>query len=127
MDTTTFLAALWGPSILAVGLGVFLSRSYYIGIYRDLEKSALASLVFGMMAMAAGLAQVHFHNAWGTLPEFVVSLLGWGLLVKGALFLVFPRFVDKAGDAWVNLKLVPFAGVLMLVLGVYLTWLGYFI
>jgi len=64
MDITTFLAQIWGPIILAVGLGVFISRNYYMRIYRDLEKETLAVLVFGMVAMAAGIAQVSVHNIW---------------------------------------------------------------
>ena len=46
METTLFLAKLWGPAILAVGIGVFVSRNYYIKIYLDLEKDALAVLLF---------------------------------------------------------------------------------
>lgn len=126
MDITTFLAMLWGPTILAVAIGVFLSRPYYLKIYRDLDKSPLAVLVFGMIAMTAGIAHVYFHNSWDTLPEIVVSFLGWGLLAKGALFLVAPKFVDKAGDGWAKKKLIPVAGTLMLVVGGYLTWLAYF-
>lgn len=126
MDITTFLAQLWGPTILAVGLGVFINRSYYIKIYRDLERSPLAVLVFGMVAMTAGIAHVHFHNVWDTLPHIVVSFLGWGLLIKGALFLIVPKFVDQAGDGWVNLKLIPLAGGLMLLIGGYLTSFAYF-
>lgn len=126
MDITTFLAQLWGPTIFAVALGVFISRANYIRIYRDLEKSPLAVLVFGMVAMTAGIAHVHFHNEWNTLPGIIISFLGWGLLVKGALFLIVPKFVDKAGDSWANLKLIPLAGVLMLLVGGYLTWFAYF-
>lgn len=125
MELTTFLAQIWGPIILAVAVGVFASRSYYIKIYRDLEKSSLAVLIFGMVAMAAGIVQVLFHNVWDTLPQVLVSFLGWGLLIKGTLFLVAPTFVDKAGDQWVKLKLIPLAGTLMLVVGGYLTWFAF--
>lgn len=126
MDITTFLAQLWGPTIVAVGLGVLVHRAYYIGVYRDLEKHSLALLVFGMVAMTAGIAHISFHNVWGTLPEIIVSFLGWGLLAKGALFLVAPGFVDRAGDGWVKLKLIPFAAASMLLVGGYLTWFAYF-
>jgi hypothetical protein len=126
MEITTFLAQLWGPTILAVALGVFVSRNYYIKIYRDLEKDVLAVLVFGMIAMVVGIAHILHHNVWGSLPEMVVSFLGWAVLAKGVLFLVVPGFVDKAGDAWVDRKLIPLAGILMLVVGAYLSWIGYF-
>lgn len=125
MDTTVFLAQMWGPTILAVGLGVFMSRSYYIKIYRDLEKDVLAVLVFGMAGMAAGIAHVLYHNTWGSAPEIVISLLGWGLLLKGAMFLIVPTFVDTVGDAWAHKQLIPVAGTLSLIVGAYLTWFAY--
>lgn len=125
MELTTLLAQIWGPGILAVGAGVFLSGSYYRRIYRDLEQSPLAVLTFGMAAIAAGITQAIFHTEWNTLPEIVVTVLGWGLLAKGAIFLLAPRFVDRAGDLWADRKLVPVAGILMLIMGGYLCWIGY--
>lgn len=126
MDTTIFLAQLWGPAILAVGVGVFVSRNYYIKIYRDLEKDALAVLLFGMVAMTTGVAHILAHNVWGSFIEGLVSFLGWGLFLKGTLFVVAPNIVDKAGNFWVNKKLIPIAGLLTLVAGIYLVWFGHF-
>ncbi|MFA7286811.1 MAG: hypothetical protein WC052_04105 [Patescibacteria group bacterium] len=126
MDTTIFLAKIWGPVILAVGLGVFVSRSYYIKIYRDLEKETLAVLIFGMVGMAAGIAQVLSHNVWGTLSQIIISLLGWGLLIKGLTFAITPRIVDWSGNLVSNTKLISFVGVFTLVVGAYLSSVGYF-
>ncbi|MFZ2682047.1 MAG: hypothetical protein WAZ14_03075 [Patescibacteria group bacterium] len=125
MDITLFLAKVWGPTILAVGIGVFVSRSYYVKIYRDLEKAPLAAFVFGMLAMAAGIAHILKHNVWGSLLEGVVSFLGWALLLKGILFVIAPKFVDKAGDFWVNKNLLYVAGSLSLLVGAYLTIVAY--
>ena len=125
MQTTIFLAQIWGPVILAVGIGVFTSRSYYLRIYRDLEKETLAVLCFGMFGMALGIVQISVHNVWGSFAQGVISFLGWALLIKATLFIVAPRLVDKSGEWAANLKLVPVSGTLMLLFGAYLTWLGY--
>jgi hypothetical protein len=127
METTIFLAQIWGPVIFAVGLGIFVSRDYYIKIYRDLEKEKFAALVFGMMAIAAGAAHIGVHNTWGTLPEIVISFLGWALFAKGAVLAIAPKFADKAGDWTVKSKMVPSAGGFALLIGVYLSWLGYLV
>jgi len=127
METTLFLAQIWGPVTLAVGLGILVSANYYVKIYRDLEKEKFATLVFGMMALAAGSAHIVVHNTWNTLPEIVISLLGWGLFAKGAVLTIAPKLADKAGDWTVKSKLVPAAGGFAVLLGVYLCWLGYLI
>lgn len=126
MDITLFLAKIWGPVILAMGLGIFVSRDYYIKIYQDIDKNVFAALIFGMAGMAVGIAQVLYHNLWGSFPEILISILGWGTLVKGTLFILMPNFVDKMGDRWISLKLQPMSAALTLVLGAYLTWFAYF-
>ena len=126
MDITVFLAQLWGPVILAVGVGMFVSRGYYASIYRNLESSGLAGLTFGMFAMGLGIAQVLFHNIWDTFLAGFLSFLGWALLLKGAVYLIAPGFTDKAGNWVAAAKLVPFISILVLIAGVYLTWAGYF-
>lgn len=126
MDTTIFLAQVWGPVLVAVGLGFFISRSYYVKIYRDLEKAPLAVLFFGMFAMAAGVMHLLVHNTWGSPQQIVVSFLGWGLLLKGAVCTVVPKWADRGGDWALDAKVVPAAGGLALILGVYLSWVGYF-
>lgn len=125
MDATIFLAKMWGPAILAVGLGIFISRDYYMRIYRDLEKDALAVLVFGMVAISAGVAQVSLHNVWGTFPEIVMSLLGWGLFLKGLAFTIFPKLISKTGYWEAKANLIPLTGVFTLILGAYLCWFAF--
>ncbi len=126
MESTLFLAQLWGPVLVAVGLGFFFSRSYYVRVYRDLEKGAFAVLFFGMFAIGLGTAQILMHNAWDTLPEVLISLLGWGVLVKGIICTTFPRLADRSADWALNVKVVPAAGAVALLLGAYLSWIGYF-
>ena len=126
MDITTFLAQVWGPVLVAVGLGFFASRAYYVKIYRDLEKETFAVLFFGMFAMAAGIIQLLAHNVWGTLPQVVVSLLGWGLLIKGIICTTFPKLADKGADWTLDAKIVPAAGGIALLIGAYLSWVSYF-
>jgi len=125
MEVTTYLAHLWGPVLLAVGIGFFVSRSYYVKVYHDLQKAPFAVLFFGMFAMAAAIAQLLAHNTWSTLPEILISFLGWSLLLKGIVCVVWPRLADKGGDWAIDSKLVPTAGAIALLIGGYLTWFAY--
>lgn len=125
MDITVFLAQIWGPIMLAIGLGIFVSRKYYVKLYRDLEKEMLAVLLFGIAATALGIIQITVHNVWNTLPQMIVSLLGWGLLLKGLVFIIAPRFVDRGGDWEAKSGLIPVVATILLLLGAYLVWIGY--
>lgn len=125
MNTTIFLAQFWGPIVLAIGLGIFFSRRYYTKMYRDLEKNSLAVLGLGIAFMVVGIIQVSVHNVWNNFPQFLISLFGWGALIKGIVFLIAPRWVDKAGDAEAKSGWIPTLGVVMIILGAYLSYLAY--
>jgi hypothetical protein len=127
MDTTVFLAQLWGPAMIAVGFGFFFSRAYYRKLYRDLEKAPFAVLFFGMSAIVAGIAQIRLHDSWDTLPQILISLLGWLLLIKGVICTTFPGLADRGADWALDAAIVPLAGGLLILLGGYLSWIGYFV
>jgi len=127
MDTTQFFAQIWGPVLIAVGLGFFVSHSYYIKMYRDLEGAPFAVLIFGMFAMAAGVGHVLMHNIWDTSLEMIVSALGWGLLIKGFICVVAPSFIEKAGGLVLVRKSLSAIGGALIILGAYLTWMSYFV
>lgn len=123
-----FLAGLWGPAILAVGIGFFISREHYLRIYRDMQREPFALLVFGMAGIAAAIAQISVHNVWNTLPEMLISFLGWAMLLKSLAFMIMPNITDKVGDSVASKStLITTAGVIMLVAGGYLTWLAYMV
>ena len=127
-STTMFLAGLWGPAILAVGIGFFVSREHYLRIYRDIQREPFALLAFGMAGIAAAIAQISVHNVWGTLPEMLISFLGWAMLLKSLAFMIMPNITDKVGDNVASKStLVTTAGIIMLVAGGYLTWLAYMV
>ncbi len=125
MNITLFLAQIWGPILFSVGLGIFVSRPYYLKVYRSLEKETLAVLMYGMVLMAAGIVQVSVHNAWNSLPQIIVSLLGWAMLIKGIAFVIVPKLVDRGGDWAAASKLLPLVGGASILLGAYLSWISY--
>jgi hypothetical protein len=126
MDITTFLAQIWGPIVLAVGLGMFVSRAHYARIYRNLENEALAILVFAMAGIAAGVLQVTSHSLWGTPAQILISFLGWALLVKSVMLAIMPSAADRLGDWAANARLITLIGGVMILAGGYLSWVGFF-
>ncbi len=126
MTITIYLAQIWGPILLAVGLGFFISRKYYVKLYKDIQNEPLAMVAFGVLSMVIGITQIGVHNVWGSFAEGLMSFLGWATLVKGVIMLVVPGFVDKAADWEVAKKLVPIAGGIVLLAGIYLGYVGYF-
>jgi len=122
-----FLAGLWGPAMLAVGLGMFINRDHYIKIYREFGREPFAVWLFGMAAIVIGVAQINAHNMWETLPEMLLSLFGWLLLLKGLACTIMPAWAERSGK-WMteNSQMLIIASAIIAIIGVYLTWSAYF-
>lgn len=126
MDITQFLAQLWGPVIFAFGIGILISKRHYTKVYRDIEKEPLAMLAFGMFAVILGIMHVQLHSSWNSLTEGLITILGWGLLLKGFALIILPDMADRWGNFAAKVKLLPVAAVLTLFGGGYLSYIGYF-
>ena len=126
-DTTLLVIRLMGPVYLVVGLGFLLSKDYYKGMVTTMRNENMAMLLAGMVAMIIGLLLVMNHNYWSTLPEILVSLLGWGSLVKGGIILLKPNAFDGMLKYFMSDKVLGVSGVIVGVLGLYFMVVGYFI
>lgn len=124
---TIFLAGLWGPALLAFGLGALISRDHYEKLYRHIGQEHLGMLIVGLAGIIIGIAHVMAHNVWVTPVEMIISLLGWLLLLKGAVMTIVPRIaIDKSNWFAGNSSLLTGAGLITLVAGAYLSWVAYF-
>src|ERR1700732_494139 len=97
MSTSVFLARLIGPVLLVIGLAVFANQR----AFRELAEEFLASraLIFlsGLLIMPVGLAIVLTPNIWAVEGRVMITLFGWLIAVGGAVRLVAPAYVMKAG------------------------------
>lgn len=126
MDPVTILVAqLAGPAILAVGLGIFFSKDYYIKVYRSLENETLAVMMGGLTILIAGIALVLNHNLWDSLLAGIVSAIGWLSILKGLMLILFPKTVNTFGDMVANSKFFNSMSILAVLCGGYLSYVAY--
>ena len=125
---TLFLSRLIGLYCIVVGLSMMARRQAMLGTVNALLQNPSMMLILGVIALGAGLAMVLAHNIWsgGTLAV-VVTIIGWLTLIKGLLFL----FLSPETEAGVFLgqlhfqQLFYFYGGILLLLGIYLTYIGF--
>jgi hypothetical protein len=53
-------------------------------------KGEVGSFLNGLLHFPLGVIIVSFHNVWHGLPV-VLTLIGWGLVLKSFIYFVFPR------------------------------------
>lgn len=123
MDTSIFLAKLFGATYLLVGLGVFMHQKYYKKMIQDLIKDKGFLYFSGISSFVVGMVIVLFHNIWVDSWPVLITILGWGALVKGAVRILRPDAVQKFAKWWIN-RLDLLGGVSLL-LGVILSYYGF--
>jgi hypothetical protein len=125
---TTFLAKLIGIYCILIGLAMAVHEQATLHAVIELVQNAALLYVFGLIVVAAGLAIILSHNIWsgGALPV-IVTIIGWLTLVKGLLFLFLPPPAAVGIVLWGPAYEKFFYGdvVLALVLGIYLTYMGF--
>jgi hypothetical protein len=126
-DRTQFLAQLLGLYCLIIAMGMMTQKKVMLQIISGLFQSRTTLFVVGIFGVLGGLAMVLWHNVWsGGILALVVTLVGWGTLVKSAALL----FVSP--PAWFKLlKAIHYEQnyylfvAINFVLGLYLTIAGF--
>jgi hypothetical protein len=126
MQTSVFLARLLGPLLLAVGVGILLNPNAFRALANEVVRSVTLIYLFGLIDFAAGLAIVLTHNVWVANWPVLITLIGWLMLIRGALRVLIPATIMGYAAKIIRSKqLVPAAGVVTGILGLVLCYFGY--
>ncbi len=88
---TQFLSRLIGLYFIFVAIAMTIHRQSTLESVTALLHNPPLMLVLGVLTLSAGLAIVLAHNIWsGGAVAVLVTLTGWGALIKGLLFLFLP-------------------------------------
>lgn len=85
-----FLAKLFGVYLIIVGAVVLVRRRSFMPAVRDLASNRALLMVMSVIELAAGLAVVLAYPKVSLEPVGIISLVGWGMLVEGFIYLALP-------------------------------------
>lgn len=126
MPTSTFLAKLIGPILVVMGLGLLLNADGFRAVAEEFLRSRALIYLSGLLSMAAGLALVLHHNVWAADWRVVVTILGWGATIGGAVRILLPDQVQAiARGAIAHPANLAIAGGAVTALGAVLCFFGY--
>lgn len=124
---TIWISKFLGPIIIALGIPMMITPAAVQETTRRFLDDSPLVLISGILAMTAGLAIVNTHNVWALDWTLIVTLFGWALMLSGASRLVAPALVDRVGGRMMDRPLATrIAGLVWVLLGVFLTYQGYF-
>lgn len=127
MDTSIFLARLIGPLFLVIAAGLLLRQSSWRSMASDFLANRALVYLTGFLALLGGLAIVNTHNVWVANWPVAITILGWLAVIGGIFRMLWPERVIGIGERMLgNKSAVTAAGVIEGLLGLWLTYAGYF-
>lgn len=128
MDTSYLLARILGIAIIVIYSGVLINKDKYLTFWKTLSEQPVTFFITGFLALVLGLILTQIHNVWTFDWRVLITLLGWLMLISGVLRIVFPQVVLNFANKLMGKgeKTVTVAASIMLLLGVFLTYVGYF-
>ena len=126
MDTSVLIAKYLGPVMLVAGCAMVVNRTRMMAVFEDFVNSPALIFIAGFMALALGLTFVIFHNRWVADWPVIITLYGWLALVGGVLRVAFPQLAMSVGKWMLQREmLLTVSGLANILLGLFLTYMGY--
>ena len=126
MNLTMILAKIYGIVFIAVGLGMLINAKYYRKNIDDFMKSPGLMYLGGAIALVVGFLIVTYHNLWVKDWRVLITLFGWIGLIKGVMFLVFPKKAMELSSSMLKQKNFTTWGAITLILGLIVGYFGFF-
>ncbi len=89
------VAQVLAPVYVVMGLSILLYVKVWQKVLDKYQKDHLAMLPLMLMQLVLGLIVVQMYNVWEWNIWLIVTVSGWGMLVKGALYMLLPGTVLK--------------------------------
>ena len=124
---TLFFAQIMGLYLIIIAIILLARKNYYQHLLTNIKEGSSSVVVSSGFGLLIGLCVVLTHNIWLWETEVLVTLVGWGVVVKSVLWLSVPEYMVnmcKKIYGGIGYYLVIF---ITAVLGVVLTAHGYYL
>jgi hypothetical protein len=127
METSIFLAKLIGPMMLVMGIFVVFNPQRIRAIGREFLNSDALIFLSGVITLPVGISIVITHNIWEADWRTAITLFGWIAVFAGIVRMILPGPMKQLGETMLENKfMIAPPGALMMILGAFLSYHGYF-
>ena len=126
MDAALVLARFWGIILVVLCVSMLINAKFYVRLVKGFQDEAVRFLYFYLVLVIGAVNMSFFFNQWAWNLRGLITLLGWGALLKGSFGILLPDLSNKIIQR-INLTpaMIYLSGVIMLIIGVYLLYCGF--
>ena len=96
LDSAVYLASVFGPFLVILGLWMILYSKNLVKIWASFKTTPSAFFLMGAINLLLGLFIISHYNFWSWSKSFLVTLLGWVLIIRGVMAFFVPQVLIKA-------------------------------
>lgn len=123
MSAPNVLADIFGGLLILVGLSAF-NRSYITAGIGEMARSKALTFLTGLFTFVIGVASVSFYHAWSSDWRVVITIISWLTVLKGVFITLFPTTSMAFYSKIITSALLTVVGVIAVLLGLILLYLG---
>lgn len=128
MDVSIFLAKALGLYLVILSVPMLLHVENFFSIIAGIFHNASIQFVLGMNVLILGILMVLFHNNWAPAWTMLITILAWITLLKGILYVVFPKTVNAMSQSMLRSSgWLRVSGAINLIIGGYLCYMGFYV
>jgi len=125
--TTRFCAQVLGPLLLIIGAAVLARFDDLVLMIPAILQDAPLAFITGIFTLIAGMVLFVAHHHFGTFTAILITVLGGLTIVRGVSLLFAPDIIASFANTLLTGSFAALiAGGLTLLLGVWLTFAGWF-
>jgi hypothetical protein len=126
MQPVVFIARVIGPFFVVLGIGLLLNQQVYTDMVGQAVLVPVVIYLSGILALLAGVAMLNGYHRWTADWRVIVTIFGWLLVIAGILRIVLPTVVAAlALTVTTGPTYMAVVGVIVLVIGAFLTFRAY--
>lgn len=125
-DTTFIAARIIGPLLVVAGVMLITQTHRMMAALSSFMLNEASLMLGGIGALIGGLTLLILHNRYDSITAIIVSVIGWAATAKGVVILLVPTLITTGAEFVSDTpNVMPIAGCVMALLGVWLAYTGY--
>ena len=104
-----------------------MNRKVAMAAMEEMMRNEGTLWLWGFFALAMGAIMVVLNNFWTSGLELVITIIGWLALIKGIVIMLFPSAMLTFYKRIIKDELLMWIGLVALILGIVLLYLGFMI
>lgn len=126
---STTIVPVFSCLLLVLGLSYLLQADNWIKLSRDVLANETRYYPLFLFLLVFGLVVIFEHNEWSMEWNIAITIFGWAMAIKSAVFLIAPRLMDPFSrliELSLVRKWIQVAGVVLIAIGAVLVYQNVF-